>query len=168
MSRFTRILVVSPLADGKTWYLREDFGYDIGAEGSRDTVDVPVGFLTDFASVPRLLWWLLPRWGRYGNAAVIHDFLYAHQSRQRREADRIFFEAMGVLRVGWFVRHTLFAVVRLFGWWTWWRLGRRKLSGESKVALKPPSKCAELPADLKVNGGKGEISEEPSADSTKA
>ncbi len=56
MSRFTKILVVSPLANGKTWYLREEFGYYIGDPESRNTVDVPVGFMTDFASVPRLLW----------------------------------------------------------------------------------------------------------------
>ncbi len=34
MSRFTEALVVSPLADGKTWYLRDEFGYDVGREGS--------------------------------------------------------------------------------------------------------------------------------------
>ena len=28
MSRFTSILLVSPLADGKTWVLMRDFGYD--------------------------------------------------------------------------------------------------------------------------------------------
>ena len=34
MSRFTDILVVSPMADGQTWYLRNEFGYDVGEEGS--------------------------------------------------------------------------------------------------------------------------------------
>jgi len=28
MSRFTDVLVVSPLADGKTWVILRDFGYD--------------------------------------------------------------------------------------------------------------------------------------------
>jgi hypothetical protein len=28
MSRFTDALVVSPLADGKTWVILRDFGYD--------------------------------------------------------------------------------------------------------------------------------------------
>jgi hypothetical protein len=104
MSRFTNVLIVSPLPDGKTWYLRRAFGYDVGTEGSGDTINVPIGFLTDFASVPRPLWWLFPRWGRYGNAAVVHDFGYWDQSRKRPEVDRIFLEGMTVLGVGWFTR----------------------------------------------------------------
>jgi hypothetical protein len=148
MSRFTKILVVSPLADGKTWYLREEFGYDVGHEGSDDSIHVPVGFLTDFASVPRLLWWLLPCWGRYGNAAVIHDFLYWEQSRTRKESDRVFLEAMGVLRVGWLVRYALFSAVRMFGWWAWAGRDRRARAGQSKMADRPPETCLDQPEDL--------------------
>src|SRR6266571_3848085 len=32
MSRFTDVLLVSPLADGSTWVIMRDFGYDVGAE----------------------------------------------------------------------------------------------------------------------------------------
>lgn len=76
MSRFTDVLVVSPLADGKTWVILRDFGYDVGAEDSGDHIDVAIGFQTDFATIPRLFWVILPKWGRYGNATVIHDWLY--------------------------------------------------------------------------------------------
>src|SRR5690242_3006060 len=38
-------------------------------------VVVPVDFLTDLASVPRWLTWLVPRYGEYTRAAVIHDCL---------------------------------------------------------------------------------------------
>ena len=71
--------------------------------------------MTDFASVPRPLWWILPRWGRYGNAAVIHDFCYWDQKRipKRKEADRIFLEAMSILRVGWLTRHVMYLAVRI-------------------------------------------------------
>jgi len=75
MRGFTSLLTVSPLSDGKSWWLRTPFGYDVGREGSGDSVELPVGFVTDFASIPRPLWILLPKWGRYGNAAVVHDFL---------------------------------------------------------------------------------------------
>ena len=61
MSRFTEELLVSPLPDGRTWVIRRDFGYDVGEEGSGNTIDVPIGFKTDFASVPRLLWSIIPR-----------------------------------------------------------------------------------------------------------
>jgi hypothetical protein len=73
MSRFTDALVVTPLADGKTWVVLRDFGYDVGTEDSGDRVNVEIGFQTDFATIPRFLWVVLPRWGRYGNASVIHD-----------------------------------------------------------------------------------------------
>jgi Protein of unknown function (DUF1353) len=43
--------------------------------GRRETFVVPAGFLTDFASVPRVLVWLFPRFGRYTMAAVLHDWL---------------------------------------------------------------------------------------------
>ena len=68
MSQFTDVLVVSPLADGKTWVIVRDFGYDVGAENSGDHIDVAIGFKTDFATIPRLFWVILPKWGRYGNA----------------------------------------------------------------------------------------------------
>lgn len=36
---------------------------------------VPAGYVTDFASVPRLLWWLVPQSGRWNPAAIVHDWL---------------------------------------------------------------------------------------------
>jgi hypothetical protein len=147
MSRFTKVLVVSPLSDGRTWVLREEFGYDLHEEGSGDTVDVPVGFVTDFASVPRALWWLLPTWGRYGNAAVIHDFCYWDQSRGRCEADRIFWESMQVLGVRRWARVLLFSSVRLFGWAAWWGNRRRRRRSVVKITARMPEKSAETRHD---------------------
>ena len=63
MSKFTDALIVTPLSDGESWMIVSKFGYDVGIEGSGDTVDVDMGFVTDFASVPRVLWWALPKWG---------------------------------------------------------------------------------------------------------
>lgn len=133
MSRFTDALVVTPLADGKTWVVLRDFGYDVGEEGSSDRIDVPIGFQTDFASIPRVLWALLPRWGRYGNAAVIHDWLYWSQLRSRRSADRVFLEGMVVLRVGFLTRSLIFLAVRLFGWIAWIRNKADRSSGFDRV-----------------------------------
>ena len=121
MSRFTDILLVSPLADGNTWVIMRDFGYEVGAAGSADHIDVAIGFQTDFATIPRPFWVILPKWGRYGNASVIHDWLYWTQARPRREADAIFLEAMGVLDVSTPVKYVLFWAVRLFGGLAWVR-----------------------------------------------
>lgn len=72
-------------------------------------ITVPAGYLTDGASVPRLVWGLVPPWGAYGQAAVVHDLLCEYlvvmtdAGKQvditRAEADALFLEAMIVLRV---------------------------------------------------------------------
>ena len=133
MSRFTDALVVTPLADGKTWVVLRDFGYDVGEEGSADRIDVAIGFQTDFASIPRVFWAVLPRWGRYGNAAVIHDWLYWSQKSSRREADRVFLEGMGVLGVGLVTRSVIFLAVRWFGWIAWIRNQADRAAGFNRV-----------------------------------
>ncbi|MBK5931525.1 hypothetical protein CCR82_13610 [Halochromatium salexigens] len=58
--------------------------------------NVPAGHRTDFASIPRLLWPLLPPVGRSGKATVIHDWLCDEQphSVDHRMAADIFNEAM--------------------------------------------------------------------------
>jgi len=143
MSQFTKALVVSPLADGRTWVLLDSFSYDVGAVGSGDTITVPAKFMTDFASVPQLFWTVLPPWGRYGNAAVIHDFCYWDKTRTRFQADRIFLQAMKVLKVGVLTRYTLFGFVRLFGRWAWWQDRRFKRGGGSMIAYRLPEKVRE-------------------------
>ena len=142
MSRFSAPLVVTPLNDGRTWRILYsttddaeypetaiDFGYDVGEEGSEQTIKPVEGFETDFTSVPRLLWWLLPRWGRYGNAAIIHDYLYRGGAitgpgsnwilPNRKRSDEIFLEAMTVLEVSWWQKWPLYWGVRAFGWAVW-------------------------------------------------
>ncbi|MFQ5568273.1 MAG: DUF1353 domain-containing protein [Rhodothermales bacterium] len=126
MSRFTEILLVSPLPDGRTWVIQRDFGYDVGTEGSGETINVPIGFKTDFTSVPRLLWSIIPRWGTYGNAAVIHDFCYWDQSYSRKRSDEIFREGMQVLEVKRWRVFLIYNAVRYFGWFAWWKNRRVK------------------------------------------
>ena len=131
------------MADGHTWYLRQEFGYDVGTEGSGETIDVPVGFLTDFASIPRPLWWLLPRWGKYGNAAVVHDFCYWMQQYSRRRADYIFLEAMRVLGVKKVAQIAIYVSVRLFGAFAWCRNRKQKKAGKNRIAQRSPQKSIE-------------------------
>jgi hypothetical protein len=133
MSRFTDALVVSPLADGKTWVIVRDFGYDVGAENSGDHIGVAIGFQTDFATIPRLFWVILPKWGRYGNDTVIHDWLYWLQTRPRREADAILLEAMGVLGVTPLVKYAMYWAVRLLGGLAWYRNQADRASGFDRV-----------------------------------
>ena len=125
MSSFTTRLVTTELEDphghpmlrrGRVLHLvLEPFRYEVGFLGSGDVIEVPVGFITDFASVPRALWAFEPPIGRIAKAAVLHDFLYAGQLRPRIECDRIFYEAMGVLGVPDLKRSIIYAGVRAGG-----------------------------------------------------
>lgn len=143
MSRFTEILQVAPLPDGRNWVILKDFGYDVGGENSGETINVPIGFVTDFASVPRPLWWFAPKWGRYGNAAVIHDFCYWDQSYDRRKSDDIFREGMQVLKVGRIRTWLLYYAVRYFGRMAWNANKKRKRRGVEKVLEKLPEKVSD-------------------------
>lgn len=71
---------------------------------------------TDFASVPRVFVWLLPRYGPYTKAAILHDYLWRTVvpvgKISRTEADRVFREAMHELNVAFLRRWIMWAAVR--------------------------------------------------------
>lgn len=119
MSSFTTPLDVREADDGDHWKLLSEFDYERGRLGSGDIIRVPVGFITDFASVPRILWNILPPIGLAGKAAVIHDWLYSGQPFSRAACDGIYLEAMKALGVGWAVRYSMYAGVRAGGWAAW-------------------------------------------------
>src|SRR5207247_1284886 len=50
-------------------------------------VEVPEGFVTDLASIPRVFYWALRPDGAYAHAAVVHDYLYWQQKTTRELAD---------------------------------------------------------------------------------
>ena len=119
--------------DGRRWRLIAEFDYKLGSPDGIERVNVPKGFITDFASIPRGLWNVLPPTGSYGKAAVLHDWLYQtrtihtiHPSNgdsfrvcSRAEADHVLLEAMEVLSVRRFTRWTIYAGVRVGGWAVW-------------------------------------------------
>ena len=89
-----------------------------------DLIEVPAGFETDFASVPRVLWSLFPPIGLYAKAAVVHDYLYVTHAVDRRTADDILLEACEALGVPMLTRKLLYLAVRIFGAAGWRRKGR--------------------------------------------
>jgi hypothetical protein len=111
-------LQVEPSDDGQTWMVLRQVSF-WSCAGRR--VIVPEYYITDFASVPRFLWWLLPPWGRY----LLHDRLYyqhntgAATGLKRVEADRIFREVMLAAQVKPWMRWMLYAGVRVGGWAYW-------------------------------------------------
>jgi hypothetical protein len=77
-------------AGAEAWELIEPLAY----RGRRQRFVVPAGFRTDLTTVPRVVVWLVPRWGLYTRAAVLHDWLCTVGIRTRavtaRDADGIF------------------------------------------------------------------------------
>lgn len=111
--------------DGHKWLLLEDFAYfDADFPPNGAFIEMPKGFITDFASVPRILWNLLPPTGKYGKAAVVHDFLYVTgrvgEIRVTRSyADGVFRDAMEDLGVGKVRRTLMWLAVRVGGGRAW-------------------------------------------------
>lgn len=123
--------------DGTTWLVTAPFEYRLGDATGPERVVILKGFITDFASIPRALWNVLPPTGAYGKAAVVHDWLYQHRTVtapnvvrlvDRAEADRILNEAMAVLGVGRFTRWIIYSGVRVGGWKPWNAYRKREQS----------------------------------------
>jgi hypothetical protein len=92
----------------ETWKLLEPLVY----EGREQTFRVPTGFLTDFASVPRIFFWLVPSYGTYTKAAVLHDYLLRRNVVSTADGDGIFRRSLRELRVPFFRRWMMWAAVR--------------------------------------------------------
>jgi len=118
--------VVVEEIDDTNWKVREPFSYT----GKTETFSVPVGAETDFASVPRVFVWFLPRYGRYTLAAILHDYLWRHRAStgamEYIDADGMFRRAMRELHVSFLRRWIMWAAVRWGallkpggrqGWW---------------------------------------------------
>lgn len=129
MSSFTKPLIITPI-DEKYWKLVEPFEYVLGHIDGDYCVKIHRGFETDFASIPRVFWRILPPWDRYGKAAIVHDALYSNniilhrtfdcpEKISRKRCDEIFLEAMEVLEVPKWKRIVMFKCVRWFGKKAW-------------------------------------------------
>ena len=108
--------VVVREVDDTTWRLVEALRY----EGAREHFEVPVGFETDFASVPRAFVWLIPKYGRYTKCAILHDFLCEESKSgrfDRDDADGIFRRTMRELGVSFLRRWIMWAAVSLATQW---------------------------------------------------
>ena len=80
-------------------------------------VEVPIGFVTDFASVPRLPFIYTLFGGKAKKPATLHDYLYAHGSTplDKKIADEVLFAAMVTNGNNWYQRWGFYLAVRIFG-----------------------------------------------------
>jgi hypothetical protein len=110
---------LTPYHHGRRWHklivdLRVEirFGYSGVLE-----VFAPIGFETDFASIPRAFLSLFNNDGPWAEAAIIHDFLYTVDGQcNRNTADSIMFLIMYNSGINFFICCTFWLFVRLFGW----------------------------------------------------
>jgi hypothetical protein len=96
-------------------------------------VTVPVGFVTDFASIPRVFWSVLPPDGKYTHSAIVHDFLYWTQTGPREDADQILKVMMEDFSVGTTKVTAIYSAVRTFGGIAWDSNAKLKASGERRT-----------------------------------
>ena len=124
------------------WRVTQGFRYYLRHEDGEEWVYVPAGYLTDGASVPRLFWSLLPPWGAYGQAAVVHDIVCEYLSITvngmprtitRKACDDILFEAMAMLGVPAYKRRIIELGVNAY----------RRLSGVQRPSSTPKKRALE-------------------------
>ncbi|RUM91066.1 MAG: hypothetical protein DSZ27_07345 [Thiomicrospira sp.] len=75
---------------------------------------VPVGFISDGATVPRILWPIFPPIGRYLKATLVHDY-YLMRGFERRQCDIWFRECLEELSISPWRVTAMFYAVRGYG-----------------------------------------------------
>ena len=63
-------------------------------QDGKHEIIVPMGFLTDLASIPRYLWWWQAPHEKTMAPAMLHDYLYWEQPYTKDEADAVMYQAM--------------------------------------------------------------------------
>ena len=113
----------------RLWVLTQPFIFSVDDE----VFVVPRGFVTDGASVPRVMYPICsPVSGPFGQGAIAHDFYYSIDGPDigRFRADQVLY-SMGRLRGAWISEAQLVkSGVNLFGWMSY-KTGRDKMTAKS-------------------------------------
>lgn len=115
MSRFLTPLRAEK--DGSVWTILQPLIYE--SDVASQVFIVPEGFVTDFASVPRIPLAFLLTGDSAHEAAVVHDYLYSRDVVPRLLADRVFEEAAKVTGEPGWKSWLMYAGIRLGGWVAW-------------------------------------------------
>lgn len=99
----------------KQWILLENFR------------EVPKGFVFDFSSIPRALWWLISPTELGDVGPLSHDHSYRTKNKTRKAADEQFLADMKADGIAKWKRNAAYSAVRAFGWMSW---------GKSKVVIE--------------------------------
>ncbi len=111
---FESDLILRTTSEPRLWRLTTALVWT-GTQGDR--IAVPAGFLTDLATVPRFLHWVVLPYGPYTRAAVLHDWLLEQLAEgdrtfTSRDIDGMFRRVMQDLGTLWAVRWLMWTAVR--------------------------------------------------------
>lgn len=109
---FAKLTLAVETTDGRFVKLIEDLVY---TTKSGEVITAPAATLSDGASTPKILWAMIPPFGQYWLAAVLHDYLYRLSKLPKDYCDNILLEAMESLGVEWLLRETIYEGVHLGG-----------------------------------------------------
>jgi hypothetical protein len=105
-------LNLRPDPDGETFILLSEYIVSINGV----IITVPKGYKTDLVSGHRIIRPLVPKWGKHGFGAVVHDYLYDGRGFTRIESDIIFYHIMKHYKTKLLQRLIIFIGVLMFGW----------------------------------------------------
>lgn len=136
---FVKIPKVTPFVDWDFYYLEDDLVWKPNPGQTFKAVTVPKGFVTDLASVPRILWTKYPPTGRYAYAAIVHDYLYWSHELSKDEADDILKAAMKDSKVDISTVANFHSALKLLGSKAWKANAEAKKNGEKRVLENFPN-----------------------------
>lgn len=125
-----------PFIDGRNWIVGEVLTYKIGI--SQDSITVPVGFVTDFASIPPALQSFIQQNGPSLLPAVVHDYLYWKQTCTKDQSDQILLLAMIEHKVPEAQRIAIYQAVHCAGIFSWEANARDRKAGLLRIL--PPDR----------------------------
>lgn len=102
--------------ESDNWEVCSAFDY---VASDKQRIPIPDKWKTDLASIPRLFWNILPPFGLYTGAAIVHDYLYTAQVFVKSYCDSIFLEAMEAEGVSRITRYTMYYGVKFGGHFAW-------------------------------------------------
>lgn len=125
MAKITEAKFLTPLedrmaagVDNGVWTLTNPLIYQ--SVVAQKVITVPTGFVTDYASVPRIAPIAYALCGGTSvEASVVHDFLYTSHIVDREMADAVLREASAASGVPAWRRNIMWLGVRLFGGTHW-------------------------------------------------
>lgn len=87
-------LIVKVGEFGRAFKLDDGFTFKAIIDDDIINIDIPKGFVTDFASTPKSLWWFFGPIGIHIIPAVVHDFIYSQKLFSREVADKLFYDSI--------------------------------------------------------------------------